>query len=304
MRIETLVVLLLTACIGTDPPGSGGGVEQLTVRARTLEPGPHPENSIVELAAEASGGIGPYLYSWKEPAVTIDSFRGSGRIDSGELGTVATVAVVDSLGYAATDSIAIEVEGTLSLAIEIEGPGRVDAGELGACTQRRCTFVVRQARKMELTAIPFGDAGFLGWSGCSSSTEASIAIQLASSISCTARFGAGSISCEGAPAPIADFTVRPDLDQPPYDRDASGFYVVPRNTVVAIDGRSSRFFAGEGLSFDWTVTWDPLNEVPEFSVAFFEIRTPGFAGVQSDVVLTLADDCGRTSTATASYITD
>ena len=303
MHIMKLVVLFLAGCSGYDPPAGDGGVEPLSVIARTVEAGPHPKHSIVELAADASGGSPPYLFTWKDPAVTSDSFRGSGQIDSGE-GVVATVSVVDSLGNAATDSIEIAVEGsTLLLRLMIEGSGSIDAGSLGVCSREQCAYQVEAGATIELRAMPLGDSDFLGWSGCSSSTDAAIEIEPTENALCIARFGQGT-TCENAPLPIADIAVRPELGLPAFAKDASGYFVVPPNVPVLIDGLGSRFFAGEGLTFEWAVTWDPLHEVPESSVAFFEIRTPGFANVRADAVLTVTDDCGRASTATASYITE
>jgi hypothetical protein len=97
--------------------------------------------------------------------------------------------------------------------------------------------------------------------------------------------------------------VRPSLSAPPFPKNGEGFHLVPSDVRVVIDGRGSRPFADGALDFDWAVTWDPLGETPAASVPFFDILTPGFPAERSDAILTVTDVCGRTTTATASYIT-
>jgi hypothetical protein len=318
MRIGKFVLLSLFGllasggdggCFGRDPdePRPDGGVEPLTVRAKTVKSGPFASGSIVELEAEATGGLPPYLFTWKEPAMTIDASLGLGQI-AASAGASATIAVVDSNGDAATDTIAIPIEGVVELTIERRGPGRVSVGFLGTCDLNECIYHLPAGTALELVAVPAGDARFEGWAGCSSSTSPAISIRLAGPSVCTAVFGAGFPidPCDAMPpppAPTADIVVRPTLTDPPFAKDASGYFVVPRNFHVLIDGRGSTF-SGASLTFAWGVSWDPLNEVPEFSVSFFEILSPGFGNQRTEAYLTVTDGCGRTATSTATYITE
>lgn len=322
MRITNLAALMLFAistagadggCFGDSdpdgppPPVDGGMSPGLAVTADAELPGPFAPGETVRLNASAEGGTPPYTFVWNPPARTLDPDLGIGEVVAASSSFSVLVAVTDAKGARAQAGVRVEVrEEAAVLVVGIEGPGSVRVGRDNRCLST-CRLDVAPGAEITLVADPADDARFAGWAGCSESTSRAIVVPVpGGETSCTAHFEVGHtmIPCDAMPPPpVAAVTVRPAPGDPPFATNGAGFFVVPPSTRITIDGGASMAQNGDQLTFRWSVTWDPLHEVPNASTPFFRIRTPGFSGERVDAVLEVEDTCGQTATATATYVT-
>lgn len=290
------------------PPRVDGGVSSpLAVAADTAEPGPFRPGDPVALVASAEGGSPPYTFVWRAPARTLDADTGAGEVEARRSSFVVRVDVVDAGGAEATGVVEVEVEHAHPvLEVSIEGPGHVRTGDGDVCVSS-CRLEVEYQEEVTLVAEPVGHARFAGWSGCSDEKSRTIVVPVGEeTIFCAAHFATGQmmIPCdEMPPPPVAEVTVRPSTGAAPFPLNGEGLFLVPPSTRIVIDGGGSRPQNGDELTYRWSVTWDPLQEVPSASVPFFRILSPGFSNERVDAVLEVEDGCGQTATATAGYVT-